>query len=137
MHEPNLQNIPRDFIIEDATKTVTISLRNAFVASENCLLVSADYCQIELRMLAHLSADSKLIKNIVDSQDIFVSIAAYIFGIPPYEVSINTLQLNLFLISLFFYIFIIGVIIDVCHNYNCHNRWMKTYVKERSRLVMV
>lgn len=90
MHEPNLQNIPKAFEVNDGVKeNVSVCLRDIFVPSENCFLVSADYCQIELRILAHLSNDEELIKNICESSDIFLSIGANVFGIPNYEVRLK------------------------------------------------
>ncbi|KAK6623671.1 hypothetical protein RUM43_009523 [Polyplax serrata] len=87
MHEPNLQTIPKFFAVGDEPdETFEINLRDIFVASKNCILLSADYSQIELRILAHLSRDAELIKNIVEAKDIFVSIAANVYGIPHYDV---------------------------------------------------
>lgn len=87
MHEPNLQTIPKFFAVGDEPdETFEINLRDIFVASKNCILLSADYSQIELRILAHLSRDAELIKNIMEAKDIFVSIAANVYGIPHYDV---------------------------------------------------
>lgn len=78
MHEPNLQNIAKDFeVINPVTKDkVTISCRSAFRAPENHSLVSADYCQLELRILAHLSRDRLLRSILTKPGDVFKSIAA-------------------------------------------------------------
>lgn len=78
MHEPNLQNIAKDFeVINPVTKEkVRISCRSAFKVADDHRLVSADYCQLELRILAHLSGD-KLLKSILRKPgDVFRSIAA-------------------------------------------------------------
>ena len=77
---PNLQNIPARS--EDAK-----DIKSAFVASEGCVLVSADYSQIELRLLAHLSGDEKLIEAYNNSADIHALTASKILGIPQEEVT--------------------------------------------------
>ncbi|XP_050296829.1 DNA polymerase theta isoform X2 [Anthonomus grandis grandis] len=78
MHEPNIQMVTKDFKVTDFTlkKEIVISCRKAFTASQGFILVSADYCQLELRILTYLSQDS-LLKNIMDNPgDIFKSVAA-------------------------------------------------------------
>ncbi|KAL0273562.1 UNVERIFIED_CONTAM: hypothetical protein PYX00_006201 [Menopon gallinae] len=82
MQEPNLQNMPRNFCISFGNDDPDISIREIFTASEGCSLLSVDYCQIELRLLAHLSRDQKLIDSINTSADVFVNIAANIYGVP-------------------------------------------------------
>ena len=77
---PNLQNIP---VRGEEAKDV----KSAFVASDGCVLVSADYSQIELRMLAHLSGDEKLIEAYNNSEDIHALTASRILGIPQSEVT--------------------------------------------------
>lgn len=77
---PNLQNIP---VRGEEAKDV----KSAFVASNGCVLVSADYSQIELRMLAHLSGDEKLIEAYNNSEDIHALTASRILGIPQSEVT--------------------------------------------------
>lgn len=69
---PNLQNIPNRN--HDGRK-----IRRAFVAPSNFLIVSADYSQIELRIMAHLSHDYKLISDFVSGKDIHAITAAEIF----------------------------------------------------------
>jgi DNA polymerase-1 len=73
--DPNLQNIP---IRGDLGKQV----RRAFVAAPSCVLVSADYSQIELRILAHLSQDERLLTAFREDKDIHASTAAEVFGVP-------------------------------------------------------
>jgi DNA polymerase I len=73
---PNLQNIP---IRTEAGRAI----RRAFVAPAGRLLVAADYSQIELRILAHLSGDEALIDVFRRGEDIHRATAARIFGIPP------------------------------------------------------
>jgi DNA polymerase I-like protein with 3'-5' exonuclease and polymerase domains len=51
-------------------------MRHAIVASEGFVILAADYSQIELRILAHLSKDEKLTKILNDGQDVFKAIAA-------------------------------------------------------------
>lgn len=78
--EPNLQNIP--------IKTeIGREIRKAFVASSGNLLVSADYSQIELRILAHVSHDPELIEAFRTDQDIHTRTATTIFGVPAGEVT--------------------------------------------------
>lgn len=80
MHEPNLQNVPRDFeIVIDKKKpgvSTSVSMRLAFVPGRGKVFVSADYCQLELRILAHLAKDSVLCSNLNSSSDVFCTIAA-------------------------------------------------------------
>lgn len=71
--EPNLQNIP-------VQSDDTYSIRKIFVAEENCFLVSADYSQIELRVLAHLSEDENMINAFQNNEDIHTKTAKEIFG---------------------------------------------------------
>lgn len=71
---PNMQNIPMRG--EDAQE-----IKSAFVAEEGTVLISADYSQIELRVLAHLSKDPIMIKAFKDNMDIHAATAAEIFGV--------------------------------------------------------
>ena len=111
LHEPNLQNVPRDFqlaLTEELkaaalgrragrrrgrnssclalsplerllgppdTSSATVSLRHAIVPAEGNLFLSADYKQIELRLLAHLSKDPSLCRALSGEEDVFKSIA--------------------------------------------------------------
>jgi DNA polymerase-1 len=72
---PNLQNIP----IGDE---FGLRIRSAFVAEEGWQLVSADYSQIELRVLAHMSGDPRLIEAFTRNEDIHSRTAQEIFGVP-------------------------------------------------------
>jgi len=73
--DPNLQNIP---IRTDVGREI----RRAFVAPEGRVLISADYSQIELRLLAHLSRDPGLIEAFAQGQDIHTAVAAQIHNVP-------------------------------------------------------
>ncbi|GAB5495808.1 MAG: DNA polymerase I [Phycisphaerales bacterium] len=73
--DPNLQNIP---IRTDVGREI----RKAFVAPKGSVLISADYSQIELRLLAHLSQDKALIEAFREGQDIHRAVAAQIHGVP-------------------------------------------------------
>ncbi len=73
--EPNLQNIP---IRTDIGRRV----RQAFVARTGCMLLGADYSQVELRILAHLSGDENLLAAFRRGEDIHASTAASILGVP-------------------------------------------------------
>ena len=73
---PNLQNIP----IGDE---FGLRIRSAFVAEEGWRLISADYSQIELRVLAHMSEDPLLLEAFERGEDIHARTAQEIFGVPP------------------------------------------------------
>lgn len=74
MHEPNLQNIAKDF--QTQFRPRVFSCRSAFAVKSNRMLISADFCQLELRVLAHLSKDPSLISIFSTVNDVFTSIAA-------------------------------------------------------------
>ena len=77
---PNLQNIPiRD---EDGKE-----VRKAFVPEQGCLFLSADYSQIELRIMAHLSGDKNMIEDFCSGHDIHAATAAKIYKKPIEEVT--------------------------------------------------
>jgi len=78
--EPNLQNIP-------VRTKMGREIRRAFVASEGCVLVDADYSQIELRILAHFSGDEAMVDAFRKGQDIHTRTAAEVAGIPMEEVT--------------------------------------------------
>jgi DNA polymerase-1 len=78
--EPNLQNIP----VRTAEGR---RIREAFIAPPGRVVVSADYSQIELRIMAHLSQDSALINAFVAGSDIHRATAADVFGIAPADVT--------------------------------------------------
>jgi DNA polymerase-1 len=78
--DPNLQNIP--IRTEEGRR-----IRAAFVAPAGCRLVSADYSQIELRIMAHLSGDPGLLDAFAAGCDVHRATAAEVFGIAPLEVS--------------------------------------------------
>jgi len=73
--EPNLQNIP-------VKGEWGRRIREAFVAEQDSFLLAADYSQIELRIMAHLSGDAGLISAFTDDIDIHAQTAAELFGIP-------------------------------------------------------
>lgn len=77
---PNLQNIP---IRDEEGKEI----RKAFIPDDGCLFFSADYSQIELRIMAHLSEDKNMIEAFLSGQDIHAATAAKIFGLPIDKVS--------------------------------------------------
>ena len=74
--DPNLQNIP----IRTQTGR---EIRKAFIADEGWLLLSADYSQVELRILAHISQDESLIETFRSGADIHRATASGMFNIPP------------------------------------------------------
>jgi len=78
--DPNLQNIP---IRSDIGRNI----RKAFIPEKGNVFVAADYSQVELRMLAHLSGDEALIHAFKDGQDIHRAVASEVFGTAIDEVS--------------------------------------------------
>lgn len=80
--DPNLQNIPTR--TEDGQR-----IRRAFVADSGYILLSADYSQIDLRVLAHLSADPTLTSAFVRGEDIHVRTATELLGVSPDQVDAN------------------------------------------------
>ncbi|MBI5905283.1 MAG: DNA polymerase I [Deltaproteobacteria bacterium] len=77
--DPNLQNIP-------IRTELGRRIRAGFVADPGNLLIGADYSQVELRLLAHLSGDAELIRRFRDGDDIHTATAAAVFGLAPSEV---------------------------------------------------
>jgi len=78
--DPNLQNIP---VRNEEGRRI----RQAFIAPEDYLIVSADYSQIELRIMAHLSRDKGLLSAFAEGKDIHRATAAEVFGMPLESVS--------------------------------------------------
>lgn len=77
---PNLQNIP----VRDAEGR---EIRKAFIPAPGMIFLSADYSQIELRIMAHLSDDRSMISDFLSGQDIHAVTASKIFGVPPDKVT--------------------------------------------------
>ena len=78
--DPNLQNIP----VRTAEGR---RVREAFIAKPGCKLISADYSQIELRIMAHISQDEGLLKAFREGKDIHRATAAEVFGTQPENVT--------------------------------------------------
>ncbi|MCK2126095.1 DNA polymerase I [Thauera aromatica] len=78
--EPNLQNIP-------IRTPEGRRIRAAFIAPREHLIVSADYSQIELRIMAHLSGDARLLEAFAHGEDVHRATAAEVFGCTPAEVT--------------------------------------------------
>ncbi|HIY06064.1 MAG TPA: DNA polymerase I [Candidatus Evtepia faecigallinarum] len=78
--EPNLQNIP-------VRTPLGAQMRTMFIARPGWVLVDADYSQIELRLLAHMAGDEKMIAAFRAGQDIHTQTASQVFGLPPEEVT--------------------------------------------------
>ncbi len=78
--DPNLQNIP-------VRTELGRQLRKVFVPKEGCVFIDADYSQIELRVLAHVSDDAKLIEAYRQAQDIHAITASEVFHVPLPEVT--------------------------------------------------
>jgi DNA polymerase-1 len=79
-HDPNLQNVP-------VRTELGRKVRDAFVPSPGKVLLSADYSQIELRVLAHLSGDEALVDAFASGHDIHRATAAKMYGLTPGEVT--------------------------------------------------
>ncbi|MCU0471810.1 MAG: DNA polymerase I [Bacteroidales bacterium] len=73
-NNPNLQNIP----VRDERGR---EIRKAFVPAKECIFLSADYSQIELRLMAHMSKDKSMISDFLSGNDIHTATAAKIFGV--------------------------------------------------------
>ena len=78
--DPNLQNIP-------IRSTEGRRIRQAFIAAPGHCLLAADYSQIELRIMAHLSGDEGLLRAFAEDRDIHQATAAEVFGVPLEQVS--------------------------------------------------
>lgn len=78
--EPNLQNIP-------VRMPLGREIRKVFIPEDDCIFIDADYSQIELRILAHMSDDKNLIEAYKNSKDIHASTASLVFHVPIEEVT--------------------------------------------------
>ena len=78
--EPNLQNIP-------VRTDLGAEIRKMFVPNPGCVLVDADYSQIELRVLAHIADDAAMQKAFCDHVDIHTATASQVFGVPVEKVT--------------------------------------------------
>lgn len=96
--EPNLQNVPRDFEIDFAEALpqeaqqvnngiIAVSMRNTFVPFEGGVMLAADYSQLELRLIAHLASDQRLIKLLNAGGDVFRMIAGSLNAVEPTAVT--------------------------------------------------
>lgn len=91
--EPNLQAVPREEQhFEYHQDRWTLNIRDSFVASTDCVLVAADYAQMELRILASLSEDEKLIAYFRSGEDFFRAVAADLNDKAPGMVTDNERQ---------------------------------------------
>ena len=78
--DPNLQNIP-------VRREQGRQIRQAFLPAEGWMLLTADYSQIELRLLAHFSGDEELRRAFAEDRDVHALVASQIFQVPEYEVT--------------------------------------------------
>ena len=84
--EPNLQNIP-------VRGQLGREIRNAFIAPPGAMLISGDYSQIDLRVLAHLSQDELLMDAFIRGEDVHTATASQLFDVPPDQVSADMRRL--------------------------------------------
>ena len=78
--EPNLQNIP-------IRRQLGSQIRRMFIPRDGCVLIDADYSQIELRLLAHISHDQTMINAFLGGEDFHAVTASNVFGVPLDEVT--------------------------------------------------
>src|SRR5690606_4474616 len=78
--DPNLQNIP-------IRSELGAEIRKAFIAKDGYQLISADYSQIELRVIASLAKDERMIKIFKRGEDIHTAVAAAVNGVKPEQVT--------------------------------------------------
>ena len=78
--EPNLQNIP-------VRTDLGAEIRKMFIPKPGCVLVDADYSQIELRVLAHIADDAVMQQAFISGQDVHTVTAAQVFGVEPEQVT--------------------------------------------------
>jgi DNA polymerase-1 len=77
---PNLQNVP-------VRREMGQQIRQAFIPEPGWVLLTADYSQIELRLLAHFCADERLCQAFAEERDVHAAVAAQIFGVPESDVT--------------------------------------------------
>ena len=89
LEDPDLQHTPRDFDVPDSisNNNVSLSMRSTFTASPGHVLLSADFSQLELRVLTHLCRDPTLVAIFSSSGDIFKLIASNFYNVPSVHVS--------------------------------------------------
>ena len=78
--DPNLQNIP-------VRNDLGAEIRKMFIPKPGCVLVDADYSQIELRVLAHIAEDSVMQEAFISGADIHTATASQVFGVAPEEIT--------------------------------------------------
>jgi DNA polymerase-1 len=84
---PPLQHVPKRFVIQSLQQESIVRLRKMIVARTGSQLVSFDYSQLELRVLAYLSKDEKLKAQLLNDTDFFISLAADLLKKPKYEIT--------------------------------------------------
>ena len=81
IRDPNLQNLPKSFMVEMKSRDiVNVALRNSIKAGPGMVLLSIDYCQLEMRILAHLSNDPFLLQVLNGRHDVFKLLASQWLG---------------------------------------------------------
>jgi DNA polymerase-1 len=84
---PNLQNIARDEKDESGKATIASRARDIFVADEGCVLVAADYAQIQFRIWVNYMNDQKMIEDLRQKRDVHKVIASMIFNKPEDQIT--------------------------------------------------
>lgn len=87
IHEPNLQNVAKNFELNFGNEKKLISCRSVFFPPPEKCLISSDFCQLEMRILAHLSQDKALLDVMNSETDIFTAISAKWHKIDDFQVS--------------------------------------------------
>lgn len=76
IHDPNLQNVAKNFEVNLGNEKKVISCRSVFFPPPGKCMISSDFCQLEMRILAHLSQDKILLEIMSTETDIFTAISA-------------------------------------------------------------
>ncbi|MBP9764710.1 DNA polymerase I [Candidatus Babeliales bacterium] len=126
---PNLQNIPKDGL--EFGKQYDVDVRSAFKAKRGWSFISADYSQIELRILAQLSEDKSLIQAFLTGKDIHVQTAAQIFGVDLDQVTTEQRNVGKRLnFSILYGLTAYGLSRDLAVSYGDAKRYIELYFEQ-------
>lgn len=95
-NDPNLQSISNkvEFIPYGRKQLLSVSIRNSFVPSPGYVFVSADYAQLELRLMAHFSKDEILLQHLTSETDAFIHIASHWLKKPVEQINFDERQIT-------------------------------------------